>query len=134
MIAARDALGLKTRVVGVVAEEAPAYALSFKTGHAIEAPVTTMADGVACRKPDAAALPLILAGAADVVAVSEAEIRDAMRSLFTDTHNVAEGAAGVALAGLLRERERFAGDKAAFVFCGGNIDRDVFARVLSSDV
>ncbi len=130
MIAARDALGLKTRVIGVVAEEAPAYYESFKAKRAIEAPVTTFADGVACRKPDALALPMILAGAADVISVSEAQIRAAMRAYYTDTHNVAEGAAGVVLAGLLKQREQLAGKKAGVILCGGNVDLDVFRAVL----
>jgi threonine dehydratase len=133
MLSARAALGHKTRVIGVVAEQAPAYALSFKAGRAIEAPVNTMADGVACRKPDAVALPYILEHADDVIAVSEASIADALRAWFTDTHNVAEGAAGVVLAGLLNQRAQLAGKKAGAIFCGGNIDRAVFAKILNSE-
>jgi threonine dehydratase len=104
-IAARDALGLQTRIVGVVAENAPAYALSF----AKQAPVSTnsadtMADGVACRVPEAGAVAVILRGAERVVTVSEDEIKAAMRHYFTDTHNVAEGAGAVPLAALLKEK------------------------------
>jgi threonine dehydratase len=133
MIAARDALGLRTEIIGVVAEAAPAYALSFQRGQAVEAPVNTFADGVACRKPDAQALPLILQSVADVIAVSEEAIADAMRIYFTDTHNLAEGAAGVALAGLLQQRSRLAGKKAGVILCGGNIDLAVYRdRVMRS--
>jgi threonine dehydratase len=127
-IAAREALGLNTRIVGVVADAAPAYALSFKAKRAIEAPVTTFADGVACRKTDPAALPIILNGAADVISVSEAAIADAMRIYFTDTHNLAEGAAGAALAGLLSEREQLRGKKAGVILCGGNIDLELYLQ------
>src|SRR5215813_4619201 len=88
-IAARDAIGLKTKVVGVVAENAAAYALSF----AQRAPVATnIADGMACRVPDSDALGSILEGAERVVTVSEAAIKAAMRHYFTDTHNLVEGA------------------------------------------
>src|SRR5919108_611219 len=125
-MAARDALGLGTKVVGVVAENAPAYALSF----AQRAPVSTnsadtIADGMACRVPDAAALEIIFKRADRVVAVGESEIRAAMRHYFTDTHNVAEGAGAAPLAALLRERASMAGRRVALILSGGNIDRDL---------
>jgi|SRR6185437_31604 len=129
---ARDALGLKTKVVGVVAAKAPAYALSFAAGRAVATEsADTMADGLACRVPDEAALAAILRGAERIVTVSEDEIRAAMRHLFTDTHNVAEGAGAAALAGLLQEKERMAGKRVAVILSGGNVDRAVFASVLA---
>ncbi|MGE0117441.1 MAG: threonine dehydratase [Dongiaceae bacterium] len=130
-IAARDALGLTTRVVGVVAENAAAYALSFARKTAISTnSAETIADGMACRVPDAAALEIILRGADRVVSVSEAEIKAAMRHYFTDTHNVAEGAGAAPLAALLQERARMAGKRVALILSGGNIDRDLCAGVL----
>ena len=130
-MAARDALGLKTRVVGVVAENAAAYALSF----AQKAPVSTnsadtIADGMACRVPDGDALGFILEGAERVVTVSEAAIKAAMRHYFTDTHNLVEGAGAAPLAALLQERARMAGKRVALILSGGNIDRDLYAGVL----
>lgn len=132
MIAAREALGLKTAIVGVVAENAPTYALSFAAGQAVSTnSADTLADGLACRVPDTAALAIILKGAARIVTVSEAEIRQAMRILFADTHNVAEGAGAAALAAALKERDRLAGKRIAVVQSGGNIDRALFAEVLA---
>ena len=132
MIAAREALGQRTEIVGVVAENAPTYALSFAAGKPISTDsADTLADGLACRVPDPAALAIILKGAARIVTVSEAEIRQAMRILFADTHNVAEGAGAAALAAALKERERLAGKRIAVVQSGGNIDRAVFAEVLA---
>ena len=97
MIAARDALGLRTKVVGVVAEAAPAYALSFAAGKPVSTnSADTIADGVAVRVPDPAAVAFINRGAERIVAVSEVEIAAAMRHYFTDTHNLAEGAGAVA--------------------------------------
>src|SRR5580658_7468940 len=88
-IAARDALGLSTEIVGVVAASAPAYALSFAAGCAVSAEVApTLADGMACRVPDPSALEAMQAGVARLVTVEESEIRSAMRHLFTDTHNL----------------------------------------------
>lgn len=133
VIGARDALGLKTRIVGVVAEKAPTYALSF----ARRAPVPTesadtLADGVACRVPDENALKIILNGAERVVSVSEAVILAAMRHYFTDTHNVAEGAGAAPLAALLNERAKMAGKRVALILSGGNVDRALFRRALAS--
>jgi threonine dehydratase len=131
-IAARDALGLRTEVIGVVAARAPAYALSFAAGAPVAAAVgDTIADGMACRVPDANALRIMRQGAARIVTVEEEEVTAAMRHLFSDTHNAAEGAGAAALAALLQERRRMAGRKVALILSGGNVDRDVFARVLA---
>jgi threonine dehydratase len=134
VIAAREALGLTAEIVGVVAENAPTYALSFAAG----APVSTnsadtMAGGLAVRVPDPEALEIILRGAARIVTVSEAEIRRAMRILFTDTHNVAEGAGAAPLAAAMQERHRLAGKRVAVVQSGGNIDRRLFAQILAEE-
>ncbi len=134
VIAAREALGVTAEIVGVVAENAPAYALSFAAG----APVSTnsadtMAGGLAVRVPDPEALEIILRGAARIVTVSEAEIRRAMRILFTDTHNAAEGAGAAPLAAAMQERLRLAGKRVAVVQSGGNIDRPLFAQILAEE-
>jgi threonine dehydratase len=132
MIAARDALGLRTRVVGVVAAGAPSYALSFAAGKPVSTNAAdTMAHGLACRVPAAPAVEIILKGAERIVTVEEDEIRAAMRHLFTDTHNVAEGAGAATLAGLLKEKDRMEGKRVAIVLSGGNIDRALYAEVLA---
>jgi len=131
LISARDALGLDTEIIGVVAEGADAYARSFAARRPVETErADTMADGMAVRVPVPAALDVILAGAARVVTVSDAAIEGAMRALFADTHNVAEGAGAGALAGLLSEDDRV-GLRCAVVLCGGNVDGATFARVLA---
>lgn len=131
MIAARDALKLRTRIVGVVSENAPAYALSVAQKRPVSTDsANTIADGVACRIPDLHALEIILKGAERVVTVSEDAIRAAMRHYFTDTDNVAEGAGAAPLAALLQERDRMAGKKVGLVLSGGNVDRELFGAVL----
>jgi threonine dehydratase len=133
MISARNALGLKTEIVGVVAAGAPAYALSFKAGKPVATDsVNTIADGVANRVPSPEAFEVIMHGAADVIAVNDDEITAAMRAYYTDTHNIAEGAGAVALAALLQQRARWTGRKAAVVLTGGNVDVDVYRRVLAA--
>ena len=131
-IAARDALGLTTRIVAVVALSAPAYARSLALGRLVSHEATTrIADGMACRTPVADALDRIRAGVDRVVEVSDDEIESAMRAIYDDTHNVAEGAAASAVAALLRERDRIQGRTVGVVLTGGNVDRAIFARVLA---
>jgi len=132
VIAVRDLLGLETEVVGVVAERFPAYARSFERGERVETePADSIADGMAVRVPDPAALAVIGAGAARIAPVSEDAIRDAMRWIFTDTHNVAEGAGAAAVAAVAADGERLRGKRVAAVISGGNVDAGVFAAVLA---
>jgi threonine dehydratase len=132
VVAAREALGLATRVVGVVAERAPAYRLSFERGEPVEtAPPDTFADGLAVRVPDRDALAVILAHVERIVAVSEAEMREAVRHYFTDTHNVAEGAGAAPLAALLRERAGSRDRRVGVVLSGGNIDPEPYREALA---
>jgi len=132
VIAVREALGLRTEVVGVVASGAPAYALSYAAGRPIATEsALTIADGIACRVPDPEALEIIGKGASRVATVTDDEIRAAMRHLFSDTHNAAEGAGAAALAALLKERDRMRGRRVALILSGGNVDREVFAETLN---
>jgi threonine dehydratase len=131
-IAARDALGLKTRIIGVVSAAAPAYARSLAIGRPVSHDVSTrIADGMACRTPVAEALDAIKAGVERIVEVTDEEVEEAMRALFTDTHNVVEGAGGAALAALLQERDRLSGQTAGIVITGGNVDPQPYARILA---
>ncbi|HJQ57814.1 MAG TPA: threonine dehydratase [Vineibacter sp.] len=131
MIAARDALRLKTNVVGVVATGAPAYALSLAAGKVVTTNAAdTFADGVAVRGPDQQALDIIRAGVARIVQVSEAEIGAAMRAYYEDTHQLVEGAGACPLAALLQERESMRGRKVGIVLSGGNIDRPLYTRIV----
>jgi threonine dehydratase len=133
--AARNALGLPTEIVGVVASESPSYARSFAEHRVVEAPAhTAIADGLACRKPNAAALEIIWQNVARFVEVADAEIECAMRALYQDTHNLAEGAAAAALAGAIQENAANRGKRIGVILTGGNVDADVFARVLQGEV
>lgn len=130
-IAARDALGLSTRVVGVVSSHALGYKLSFEQKRKVESPVSTqIADGIACRVPDDASLQIVLQHADDVVAVSDDAVRAAMKLLFTATHNVAEGAGAASLAAAMQAGAAVRGKKVGLPVSGGNIDHQLFAKVL----
>jgi threonine dehydratase len=130
-IAARNALGLRTRIIGVVSTEAPAYQLSFAQKRKVEAPVATLlADGLACRVPDEASLAVILRHVDEVVAVTDAEVASAMKLYYTATHNLAEGAGAAALAAALQKKATLAGLKVGLPLSGGNVDHDQFASIL----
>jgi threonine dehydratase len=132
--AVRNGMNLSTRIVGVVVEGAPAYGLSFEARRSIAATVTTeIADGMACRVPDDDALKIIFENVDHMVQVSDEEIREAMRIYFTATHNVVEGAGAASLAGALKEREAVKGKRVAVIATGGNVDREVFAKVLMQE-
>jgi threonine dehydratase len=130
-IAARDALGLSTAIVGVVSSAAPAYARSLELGRAVSHDATTrIADGMACRTPVPEALSIIASGAARIVEVTDDQIEEAMRVLFEDTHNVVEGAGAAGLAAVLQERQLLRGRPVGTVLSGGNVDPAPFARIL----
>ena len=130
-IAARDALGCKAEVIGVVSAHAAAYALSFEQGKPVSTnSADTLADGMACRVPDEEALAEILAHVSRVVTVSDDAVVEAMGHYFSDTHNLAEGAGAAPLAALLGESERMAGKRVGLILSGGNVDPALFRRVL----
>ena len=130
--AARNVYSPHTRIVGVVSAHAAAVAKSFHARRVIESPVETLlADGMACRKPDAEALAIMLANVARIVEVSDAEVAAAMRAIFSMTHNVAEGAGAAAFAAAWRERESLAGQRVGITVTGGNVDSALFADVLA---
>jgi threonine dehydratase len=131
LITVRDLLGLKTEIVGVVAENAPAFALSLEAGRPLKANAArTFADGMACRDPQPEAFEIIAGGAARIVLVSEEEIAEAIRVYYTTTHNLAEGAGAAPLAALLKEKSRYTGRRVGLILSGGNIDMAIFAQIL----
>ncbi len=133
LMAARDGLGLTTKIVGVVSENAPCYALSFDAGQPVATnSADTLAGGIACRTPDPVAVDAINSGAERIIKVGEEDILGAMAHYFTDTHNIAEGAGAAPLAALLGERDAMAGKKVGLILTGGNADKALFSRALIS--
>jgi threonine dehydratase len=130
--AARNALGLKTEIVGVVSSESPSYALSFAQHKIVEAPSNTaIADGLACRKPNPQAMEVIWTNVARIVQVPDSAIAEAMRAFYEDTHNLAEGAGAAALAAALQEKDKLEDKRVGIVLTGANVDREMYERVLS---
>jgi len=132
MVGARDAFGLETKIVGVVADTADAYRRSFMTGQIVPTnSALTFADGMAVRVPDATALDTIRKGVERIVSVTDDEIADAIRSIYSATHNCAEGAGAAALAALVKERGQLQNRRAAVILTGQNIDRAWMQIVLA---
>jgi len=130
-ISVREALGLRTEIIGVVSQHADAYALSFERGVVVEtSSADTLADGMAVRVPHSEALDAIRQHVARIVRVSDDEVRAAIRHLLSDTHQLAEGAGAAPLAALLQEGERMRGMKVGLVMTGANIDRSLLAEIL----
>ncbi len=132
-MAAKQALGHKARIVGVVSRHATTYADSLAAGRVVEAPVSTrIADGMAVRRADPAALALLAGGLDHVVQVDDDEVAAAMRAIYTDTHNLAEGAGAAALAAALQQRASLRGQRVGLALTGANVDAAVFAGVLGA--
>jgi len=134
VITVRDALGLATKVVGVVSTKAQAAKLSVEAGRLIEtASADTIADGMAVRVPVAEALAIYAKGADRIVAVGDDDVTEAMRVYYRDTHNLAEGAGAAPLAALLKERDAMQGKRVGLILSGGNVDLDVYAAILGGN-
>jgi len=130
-LAVRDLLGAETEIVGVVAEGAPAHALSFAAGQPVSTPeASTFVDGVATRTPVPEAVAAMVAGAARFVSVPDQDTEQAMRLLWRTTHQMPEPAGAIALAGMLADADRASGAIAAVVMSGGNCDSDIVRRVV----
>ena len=132
-IRTRDLLGLSTEIIGVQSAHAPAYAPAYARSLAEGRLVRldsadTMADGLAVRIPDPAALAIIRDGVARIVTVTDDEVAEAIRAYWTDTHNLAEGAGAAPLAALIKEGGSQAARRVGVVLCGGNIDLALFRR------
>jgi threonine dehydratase len=134
-ITVRDLLGLKTEIIGVQSTLAPSYALSFAARAVVNTNSSnTLADGMATRNPDAEALAIILKGASRIVEVTDEEIAAAIHALWTDTHNLAEGAGAAALAAALQEKIPLRGKRVGLVLSGGNIDFDLFRNWVTPEL
>ena len=132
-IAAKLALGRNVKIVGVVSSHATAYADSIAAHRVVASAATTvLADGMACRIPDQAALDVLIPHIDHIVKVTDAEIAQAMRDIYQDTHNVAEGAGAASFAAAMQERTALKDKVVGTTLCGGNVDASVFARVLAS--
>lgn len=130
-IVAKQALNHPVRIVGVVSAHARTYADSMAAGKVVESPVSTrLADGMAVRRADERALESLSKHLHHVAVVTDEEVADAMRALYADTHNLAEGAGAAGFAAALQEREQLRGQRVGVVLTGANVDASVMRGVL----
>lgn len=131
--AARNALGLKCEIVGVVSAGADAYAQSFEAGKRLTtATANTLADGLAVRQPNDDALAFIQSEVSRIVRVTDAQVLNAMRLYFSCTHNVAEGAGAASLAAVLQEKALNKDALVGAVLTGQNVDSELYGKALAS--
>ena len=130
-ITAKLALGHRAKIIGVVSAHATTYFDSLAAGHVVQAPVTTeLADGIACRVADPTALEILAAHIDHIVKVTDQEVAQAMRDLYTGTHNVAEGAGAASFAAAMQERGQLSGQIVGVTLSGANVDSATVAKVL----
>ena len=128
---AREALGLKTKMIGVVSAHAPAYALSFQQRQFVEqSSMTRVAEGVACKTPNQDALQHILQHAHDILTVTDEEALAAMREIIQSTHNIAEGSGALAYAALKKHHAAWQGKRVACILSGANASMPILREAL----
>jgi threonine dehydratase len=120
------------RIVGCQPEASAVMAHSVEAGRIIDEPSrTTLSDGTAGGiEQHAMTFDLCRELVDEFVLVSEVEIARAMRRFIDFEHQLIEGAAGVALGAMLKQREVLAGRRVVVLICGGNVSRDTLKRVL----
>jgi threonine dehydratase len=119
------------RAVAVQAKGAPAMVESFHARTAVEAPIDTVADGLACRIPATRALAGLIALADDAMTVSDETMLNAVRSIVECAHVLVEPAGAAALAGAWARREEIRGSTVVLILSGANIPHDVLTRALA---
>jgi threonine dehydratase len=136
LITMRDLLGLRTEIIGVVSERAPATALSFAAGQPVSTDTSeTFIDGVATRVPDPVAIEIIVGGAARIVQISDEQCAEAVRVMMRCTHHLVEPSGAAALAGLLVDQatrpNNVSGRRVGVIVSGGNMDASILAEILA---
>jgi threonine dehydratase len=123
------------RIVGCLPQNSPVMAASVERGQIVDMPtLPTLSDGTAGGiEQGAVTFPICQALVDEYVLVSEEEIAEAMRGVMENQHLLVEGAAAVAVAGLIKTAERWQGKQAAVVLCGGNVSLDTLRSVLSAE-
>jgi threonine dehydratase len=113
-----------SRVIGVVADRAPAMDLSWRAKEVVAADSSTIADGIAVRRPSEVALGAMEGNVDDIVRVSEEEIVAAMRLLMNDAGLIVEPAGAAGLAAVRHVARDHAGSRVAVIVTGGNLTED----------
>lgn len=120
------------KVIGVQAAGAPSMYESRKQGEPIELEkVSTIADGVAVKKPGDLTFEMCQKYVDEIVTVTEDEIATAILTLMEKQKTVAEGAGATALAAAMFDKANLKGKKSVCIVSGGNIDVNILSRVIT---
>jgi threonine dehydratase len=131
LITVRNALGARTRIIGVGAKNADAVFRSWQGSERVEgATANTFADGVATRVTFDLTFGILKQYLDDFVQLSEDELADGVRLALRTTHNLAEGAGSAAIAAAVRDRHQLKGQRVACIMSGGNLDQARLKRIL----
>lgn len=129
------AFSSRVAVYGVQAAGAPAIHDSWHARRRLTTPrADTFAEGVATRSTYDLTFPTLLAGLADFVTVTDAEIAESLRVILSVTHNLVEGAGAMGYAALAKLRDQLEGQRVGIIFCGGNIDVATLRRILAGEI
>jgi threonine dehydratase len=120
----------EVQVIGVQSAAAPTAYRSWKERRLVEEPMDTFAEGLATRTAFELPQRILWELLDDFVLVSDDEIREAQRTMITETRNLVEAAGAAPLAAALKLRERLAGKRIVLVVSGGNVTRDQLLDVL----
>lgn len=132
LVTVRDALGLPTRIVGVQAERADAFARSWRTGTRVTGErADTFAEGIATRVTFDLTFGILRDALDDIVTLSEEELAGGVRLALELTHTLAEGAGAASLAAAWRARGRIRGQRVVCVMSGGNLDPALLPRLMA---
>jgi len=129
--AAAKQIAPQVKIIGVQAERAPSYYLSWKQGKVVETETCdTIADGLATRTPEAANVRDVKNLVDDVVLVSEEQLLRAIEVLLLEEHILAEPAGAASTAALLKSSGT-CGDHVVLIVSGANISREVLRRAVA---
>ncbi len=120
------------QMVAVQSAEAPAMVDSFHAREAVDRPIRTLAEGLACRVPARLALGGLIAYVHDAITVPDAELLRAMGILMKEAHYLVEPAAAASLAGAMAMRADLAGKRVALILTGANATTDMIRRALAA--
>jgi len=130
--AAAKQIAPQVKIIGVQAERAPAYYLSWREGKVVGTETCdTIADGLATRTPEAANVRDVRNLVDDVVLVSEEQLLRAIETLLLEEQVLAEPAGAASTAALAQSSVR-CGDHVVLVVSGANISREVLKRAIGS--
>ena len=127
-------LNPEIKIIGVQAELAPAYYLSWKNNSIIHTKsADTIADGLATKMPYELPSSIIMENINEIITVTEDEIKQSIIKLYKTTHNLAEGAGAVSLAAGNKIKHKLKDKNVVMILSGGNLDLETFKSILNTN-